>query len=83
MCTSLGVISIFKTSNLYKYTESGFIWFLLEHYDIKTQYGSYIWRFIPLLWIHWWIIDAQELYVNITIDTPSPIFIDGTNDKQY
>ena len=86
LCTecahNLVLIEGSKTSNLCKYTWPGFIWFLLENADIKTQYGSYFWRFIPLLWRHWWVTDAQELYGNITIDTPSPIFIDHTNDIQ-
>ena len=63
LCTEfeqhLVLIEYSKTSNLFKYTLPGFIWFLLENYYIKTHYGSYIWRFIPLLWRYWWIMDAQ------------------------
>ena len=47
------------------------------------KYGSYIWMFIPLLWWHWWISDAQELYGNITVDNPSSVLIDRANDIQY
>ena len=38
-----------KTSNICKYTLTGFIQFLLENADIKTKYVIYIWRFITLL----------------------------------
>ena len=71
-----------KTSKLCKYIWLRFIWFLLKNSDIKTQYGSYIWIFIYLIWWNWWITNSQWTHGNININTPSPILIDHKNDIQ-
>jgi hypothetical protein len=69
-----------QTANRMEYAWPAFVWFLLTNSEIKREYNAAIWRFIPLLWRHWWITDAQDIYPDITIDDPSPIFIDRTND---
>lgn len=63
-------------------TWPGFIWFLLKDEDIHSNYGSSIWRFIPLQWRYWWIDEAKacfpHIFNSVSIDSPSPIFIDKT-----
>ena len=52
----------------------------MSNTDIKREYSSTIWKFIPTLWRHWWIAAAQDIYPDIDINTPSLVFIDRTND---
>ena len=70
------------TAKLCINTWPGFIWFLLKDEDIHSNYGSSIWRFIPSQWRYWWIDEAKacfpHIFNSVSIESPSPIFIDKT-----
>ena len=60
----------------------GFIWSLLQNKDLHSKYGNRIWKFIPSQWRHWWLSSVCEcfpvVFEDITIDDPSPAFVDRT-----
>lgn len=78
------LVSIDNTviANQCQFTWPAFIWSLLKNADIHSKYGDNIWRFIPKEWRYWWLTSLTETHPNvfqaISIDIPSPIFVDRT-----
>jgi predicted GIY-YIG superfamily endonuclease len=57
-----------------------FLWTILNDNITNAQYGSHLWRFIPIPWRHWWITAASDRLNDITIDHPLPFFVDRTKE---
>ena len=60
------------------YAWPGFIWNLVYDETIRNECGSYIWRFIPVQWRHWWINSMNSYNMNVTLTHPPPSFVDIT-----
>ena len=63
-----------------------FIWTILKDDSIHKIHGALILRFIPLEWRPWWINALNNIYPiifgNITMDSPSPTFLDITKNTK-
>ena len=68
-----------KTAEDRRYDWPGFIWKLIDDESIQNEYGTYIWCFIPIQWIHWWINSITSLGLNVTLNNPQPSFVDVTS----
>ena len=46
------------------------------------MYGNTVWKFIPRNWRQWWLPSVSNIlaYENVTIDTPSPLFVNKSYD---
>ena len=74
-------------ANEYEFTWPAFIWCFLSDKNIRKSYQcSHLWKFIPLIWRHWWIEEFKSSISNIddrnrvTLDYPQPFFTDRTCD---
>ena len=70
-----------------EFTWPAFIWYILINEDLRTKYGVlHLWKFIPIIWRHWWIDAFKESIPDmnernsISIEFPKPFFIDRTPD---
>ncbi len=68
-----------------EFTWPAFIWWFLSNKNIRKTYQcTHLWKFIPLLWRHWWIEEFKSTISNvgesnnIRLDHPKPFFIDRT-----
>jgi predicted GIY-YIG superfamily endonuclease len=71
-----------------QYCWPSFILSLLENKSIHRIYKKWIWRFIPSNWRYWWISHVKDqfgnVFTDVTIDDPPPIFDDITmNIKKW
>ena len=61
-----------------------YVWYLLSNEEIHEVYGSAIWRYIPMKWRPWWLsaiqIEFPAIFNDVSIDSPSPGFVDKTLD---
>ena len=61
-----------------------FIWGLLKDETIQQNYGVHILRFISMVWRPWWIdsikYELANIYQDVTLQSPSPIFKDKSLD---
>lgn len=61
-----------------------FMWGLLTNKSVHEVLGINVWKFVPLLWRHWWIpsllIFYPTIFSEVTIQQPSPFFVDRTID---
>ena len=61
-----------------------FVWSVFKDKNIQEIYGTHVWKLIPHEWRAWWINSLLSMFPNvysdITITNPKPIFRDKTND---
>ena len=76
-------------ANKAEVTWPAFIWWFLTEREIRCLYSpSHLWKFIPIMWRHWWITEFITTIFNadernsITLHHPQPFFIDRTCDIQ-
>ena len=66
-----------------KYCWPSFICALLTNTECHETYHSNIWRMIPREFCIWWLFYCQsyfpDVYNNVTLDDPEPIFDDITS----
>ena len=71
-----------KLYNAFTYTWPGFVWSMLSSRQVMVAYGAEVWRFIPKQWRPWWIHCIRnkfpQVYGNISLEDPQPIFTDVT-----
>ena len=70
-----------KVARLFQNAWPGFIYSLLQNRDARAEYGESIWRFIPVLWRHWWIDTFKSFHpttTSLSITNPPAIFEDKT-----
>ena len=61
-------------------TWPGFIWSFLKDRDFHRHYGTFIWKFIPTIWRHWWLDSFRIFFDNVSIEEPYSYFVDITHD---
>ena len=63
---------------------SVFVWYLLSNEEVHKMYGKSIWKFIPKTWRPWWLLVVRSkfsvVFNDITLDCPTPVFVDKTLD---
>ena len=54
---------------------------MLSDQSLTNNYGVKLWQLIPYKWRHWWLPAVRNIliYSNVSLESPSPIFIDKTN----
>lgn len=74
-----------KEVSLFENTWPSFLWSILSDKEILDTYSNFIWRFVPLKWRPWWIDAVHECegLSDVTIDNPSPIFKDISDDINH